>query len=98
MTSGDFHAAGQTEQTGTKQNEVKGRRLQLGLVFCHGAHNREERGTRDEGRAGQGRAGQDRTGQDRTPGSNEQTKRHENEQAGTNINRLITNRQLNRIN
>ncbi len=25
-----------------KQNEVKGCRLRLGLVFCHGAHTREE--------------------------------------------------------
>ncbi len=49
MTSGDFLAAGQTD-TGTnknfsknrKQNEVKGRRLRLGLVFCHSAHTREE--------------------------------------------------------
>ncbi len=38
-------------QTGTKQNTfekkgkqngVNGRRLRLGLVFCHGAHMREE--------------------------------------------------------
>ncbi len=56
MTSGDFLAAGQTD-TGTnkklfkkwtKQNEVKGRRLRLGLVFCHGAHTREEQEHADE--------------------------------------------------
>ncbi len=28
-----------------KTNEVKGRRLLFGLVFCHGAHSRERRGT-----------------------------------------------------
>ncbi len=33
-----------------KQNEVKGRRLRLGLVFCHGAHSREDTGTRRRGR------------------------------------------------
>ncbi len=31
-----------------KQNEVKGRRLLLGLVFCHGAHSREVQGHADE--------------------------------------------------
>ncbi len=31
-----------------KQNEVKGRRLRLGLVFCHGAHTREEQKHADE--------------------------------------------------
>ncbi len=31
-----------------KQNEVNGRRLRLGLVFCHGAHTREEQGHADE--------------------------------------------------
>ncbi len=54
-TSGDFLAAGQTQtdqnkrllKTG-KQNGVKGRRLRLGLVFCHGAHSREEQGHADE--------------------------------------------------
>ncbi len=30
------------------KNEVKGRRLRLGLVFCHGAHSREEQGHTDE--------------------------------------------------
>ncbi len=30
----------------TKQNEVKGRRLRLGLVFCHYTHSREDTGTR----------------------------------------------------
>ncbi len=53
---GDFLAAGQT-QTGTKtktseknekQNGVNGRRLRLGLVFCHGAHTREEQEHADE--------------------------------------------------
>ncbi len=29
-----------------KQNEVNGRRLRLGLVFCQGAHTREDTGTR----------------------------------------------------
>ncbi len=29
------------------KNEVKGRRLRLGLVFCHGAHSREEQGHED---------------------------------------------------
>ncbi len=55
ITSGDFHAAAQTqtqEQNKTlkneKQNEVKGRRLRLGLVFCHGAHTREEQEHGDE--------------------------------------------------
>ncbi len=33
----------------TEQNEVKGRRLLFGLVFCHGAHSRERRGTRRRG-------------------------------------------------
>ncbi len=33
----------------TKQNEVKGRRLLFGLVFCYGAHTRERRGTRRRG-------------------------------------------------
>ncbi len=54
-TSGDFLATGQTD-TGTnqrlfrtkKQNGVNGRRLRLGLVFCHGAHTREEQGHADE--------------------------------------------------
>ncbi len=32
----------------TKQNEVKGRHLLLGLVFCHGAHTREEQEHADE--------------------------------------------------
>ncbi len=32
-----------------KQNEVKGRRLLFDLVFCHGAHSREKRGTRRRG-------------------------------------------------
>ncbi len=48
---------GQNRQTGTKQNtfknekqnEVNGRRLLLGLVFCHGAHSREEQGTQRRG-------------------------------------------------
>ncbi len=31
-----------------KQNGVKGRRLRLGLVFCHGAHTREEQEHADE--------------------------------------------------
>ncbi len=56
MTSGDFLAAGQTDKTQEqiktlkkrKQNEVKGRRLWLGLVFCHGAHTREEQEHEDE--------------------------------------------------
>ncbi len=55
ITSGDFLAAGQThtlEQNKTfktkKQNKVKGRRLRLGLVFCHGAHTREEQEHADE--------------------------------------------------
>ncbi len=55
-TSGDFLAAGQTQtqeqnkrllKTG-KQNGVKGRRLRLGLVFCHDAHTREEQEHADE--------------------------------------------------
>ncbi len=55
-TSGDFLAAGQTQtqeqnkillKTG-KQNGVKGRHLRLGLVFCHGAHTREEQEHADE--------------------------------------------------
>ncbi len=59
ITSGDFLAAGQTqtnrlEQNKTfkngKQNRVNGRRLRLGLVFCHGAHTREEQGQRRRGR------------------------------------------------
>ncbi len=37
-------------KTRTKQNGVKGRRLRLGLVFCHGAHTREDTGTRRRGR------------------------------------------------
>ncbi len=55
ITSGDFHAAGQTGNRNKiktfktkKQNKVKGRRLRLGLVFCHGAHTREEQGHTDE--------------------------------------------------
>ncbi len=58
ITSGDFLAAGQTQTDKTqeqnknfqkrKQNEVKGRRLLLGLVFCHGAHTREEQEHADE--------------------------------------------------
>ncbi len=58
ITSGDFLAAGQTQTDKTqeqnknfqkrKQNEVKGRHLLLGLVFCHGAHTREEQGHADE--------------------------------------------------
>ncbi len=54
MTSDDFLAAGQTNRNKTKdfqkrkQNEVKGRRLRLGLVFCHGAHTREEQEHADE--------------------------------------------------
>ncbi len=32
----------------TKQNGVNGRRLRLGLVFCHGAHTREEQEHGDE--------------------------------------------------
>ncbi len=32
-----------------KQNGVNGRRLRLGLVFCHGAHTREDTGTRRRG-------------------------------------------------
>ncbi len=57
-TSGDFLATGQTQTDKTqeqnknfqkpKQNEVNGRRLRLGLVFCHGAHTREEQGHADE--------------------------------------------------
>ncbi len=31
-----------------KQNEVKGRRLRIGLVFCQGAHTREEQEHADE--------------------------------------------------
>ncbi len=31
-----------------KQNEVKGRRLLLGLVFCHGAHTRRIQEHADE--------------------------------------------------
>ncbi len=31
-----------------KQNGVNGRRLRLGLVFCHGAHTREEQEHADE--------------------------------------------------
>ncbi len=31
-----------------KQNGVNGRRLRLGLVFCHGAHTREKQGHTDE--------------------------------------------------
>ncbi len=31
-----------------KKNGVNGRRLRLGLVFCHGAHTREEQGHADE--------------------------------------------------
>ncbi len=49
ITSGDFLATGQTGNRNKiktfktkKQNKVKGRRLRLGLVFCHGAHTREE--------------------------------------------------------
>ncbi len=37
-----------TRKKQTKQNEVKGRRLRLSLVFCHGAHSREEQGHADE--------------------------------------------------
>ncbi len=56
ITSGDFHAAGQTgnKLTGTKQNTfekqnvVNGRHLRLGLDFCHGAHTREEQEHGDE--------------------------------------------------
>ncbi len=58
ITSGDFHAAGQTQTNrleqnknfskNRKQNEVKGRHLRLGLVFCHGAHTREEQEHADE--------------------------------------------------
>ncbi len=55
MTSGDFLAAEQTEQEqnkrllkNEKQNGVNGRRLRLGLVFCHGAHTSEEQGHADE--------------------------------------------------
>ncbi len=56
ITSGDFLAAGQTDKTQEqiktfqkrKQNEVKGHRLRLGLVFCHGAHTREEQEHTDE--------------------------------------------------
>ncbi len=52
ITSGDFLAAGQTHTNrlepkqktfeNGKQHGVNGRRLRLGLVFCHGAHTREE--------------------------------------------------------
>ncbi len=63
ITSGDFHATGQTGNRNKiktfktkKQNEVKGRRLRLGLVFCHvrsGLLSRctheEKRGTRRRG-------------------------------------------------
>ncbi len=55
MTSGDFLAAEQTEQEqnkrllkNEKQNGVNGRRLRLGLVFCHVAHTREEQKHGDE--------------------------------------------------
>ncbi len=54
ITSGDF-LAGQTqtqEQNKTfktkTQNNVKGRRLRFGLVFCYGAHTREEQEHGDE--------------------------------------------------
>ncbi len=53
--SGDFLAAGQTHRNQNKdfrkngkQNGVNGRRLRLGLVFCHGAHTREEQEHADE--------------------------------------------------
>ncbi len=36
-------------KTKWKMDKVSGRRLLLGLVFCHGAHSREERGTRRQG-------------------------------------------------
>ncbi len=59
ITSGDFLAAGQTQtnrleqiktfQKTNKTNGVNGRRLRLGLVFCHGAHTREDTGTRRRG-------------------------------------------------
>ncbi len=55
ITSGDFLAAGQTGNRNKiktvkmkKQNKLKGHRLRLGLVFCHGAHTREEQGHADE--------------------------------------------------
>ncbi len=58
ITSGDFLAAGQTQTNRLEQNKrllktkkkngVNGRRLRLGLVFCHGAHTREEQGHADE--------------------------------------------------
>ncbi len=84
MTSGDFLAAGQT-RTGTKtktlekngkQNGVNGRRLRLGLVFCHGAHTREEQEHADEDINSNNniediKARQGRTERQDTPGSNE---------------------------
>ncbi len=56
ITSGDFLAAGQTqtqEQNKTLKNKNKtrwrGAAYCLGLVFCHGAHTREDTGTRRRG-------------------------------------------------
>ncbi len=53
-TSGDFLAMGNSNMNKTKtfenekQNGVNGCRLRFGLVFCHGAHTREEQGHADE--------------------------------------------------
>ncbi len=63
----------------TKQNEVKGRRLRLGLVFCHGAHTREEQEHANEDVNSnnslnfdkQGRARHGKADMDRNTGSNE---------------------------
>ncbi len=38
-----------TFKTKKNKNKVKGRRLLVGLVFCHGAHTREDTGTRRRG-------------------------------------------------
>ncbi len=59
-----------------KQNEVKGRRLRYGLVFCHGAHTREEQEHADEDITqiivfNGIKARQGRTQRQDTPGSNE---------------------------
>ncbi len=65
-----------------KQNGVNGRRLRLGLVFCHGAHTREEQGHADEDVTqiiifNDIKAGQGRTQRQDTLGSNESTRRNQ---------------------
>ncbi len=54
-TSGDFLATGQTEEQNKRLSKTEnktgwmGAAYGLGLVFCHGAHSREKRGTRRRG-------------------------------------------------